>query len=296
MIYTRARARAGRRRDGTQENYARVARFFTCDRRSRVALYMILDDPTNRGLKNVAREYVYALWPLLRRARTGSSATLSSASRECRCWHGRLIPESRAHGPYSSNDRRCRSSQRRLCSDWWRPFAPNRRGTTESPASDSRLRRTAESPWRRNVFPRRAAGVETADRLRKFNFNPPLSGQLARKWTRVEEKKKVTSLLLPRVYSVRGLFRERVFHDAALYILYRYRDCSFNTPVRYRLYGKTKFSLSMVFSSTRAERALSILYLCAIVFLDRRVEIVSFFSFTQNERRNSYAFVKFNEI
>lgn len=154
--------------------------------------------------------YMYAPWLLLRLARTGSFATLCSAGRECRCWHGRLIPESRAHGPCSSNDRRCRGLQRRLCSDWWRPFAPNPRGTTESLALDSRLRRTVGSPWRRNVFPRRAAGVEIAGRLRKFNFNPPIGSACAKMNSRGGEKKNVTSLLPPRVYSARGLFRERV--------------------------------------------------------------------------------------
>lgn len=154
----------------------------------------------------------YAPWPLLRRAHTGSFATLCSAGRECRCWHGRLIPESRAHGPCSSNGRRCRGSQRRLCSDWWRPFAPNPRGTIESPALDSRLRRTAGFPWRRNAFPRRAAGAETAGRLRKFNFNPPPGSARGKMNSRGDErewerKKNVTSLparLIARAPFLRG--------------------------------------------------------------------------------------------
>jgi len=119
-------------------------------------------------------------WPLLRQAHIGSFATLCWAARECRCWHGQLILESRAHGPCSSNGRQCQSLQRRLCSDCWRPFGPNPRGTTRSRALDSRLRRTAGSPWRRNVFPQRAAGAETAGRLRKFNFNPPSRSAFAR--------------------------------------------------------------------------------------------------------------------
>lgn len=95
-----------------------------------------------------------------------------------------------------------------------------------------------------------------------------------------EEKKCYFLTATARLFCARLISRAR-FHDAALYILYRYRDCSFNTLVRYRLYGKTKFSLSMVSSMVaRVRKALSILYLCAIVFLDRCVEIVSFVFFT----------------
>jgi len=57
------------------------------------------------------------------------------------------------------------------------------------------------------------------------------------------------------LYSGAAYFESAFSRGAALYILYRYRDCSFNVSVRYRLYGKTKFSLSAVSSGARAERA-----------------------------------------
>lgn len=209
MIYTRARARArGCRRDSTQENYARVTRSLRpID--GRVALQTIL--LVNRSQVKQCRlgMYVYTPWPLLRRARTGPFVTLCSAGRECRYWHDRLIPESRVHGPCSSNGRRCQGSQRRLCLDWWRPSAPNSHGTTGSPALDCRLRRTAGSPWRRNAFPRRAAGAETAGRLRKFNFNSLRISSRENEVSRGGGKKNVTSLPPARLFR-RSLFRERV--------------------------------------------------------------------------------------
>lgn len=76
-----------------------------------------------------------------------------------------------------------------------------------------------------------------------------------RRWKRAGEEKKCYFLTAAARLFQRGLFRDRVSATLALYILYRYPDCSFNALVRYRLYGKTKFSPGMVWESARAKHA-----------------------------------------